>query len=69
MNTLFGNWGNPMPLLHLKVLFVHVIRIQRLLQERGKFEGDVITGLVNNGENFTVSGKNTAPDQTLKLET
>ena len=45
------------------------IRIQRLLQERGKCEGDVITGLVNNGENFTVSGKNSAPDQTLELET
>lgn len=44
------------------------IRIQRLLQERGKSEGDVITGLVNNGENFTVSGRNSVPDQTLELE-
>ena len=44
------------------------IQIERLLHERGKFEGDVITGLVNNGENFTVSGRNSAPDQTLELE-
>lgn len=33
------------------------VQSKRLLQEGEKFDGDVITGLVDTGENFMVSGK------------
>lgn len=43
------------------------VQSKRLLQEGEKFDGDVITGLVDTGENFMVSGKLT-PDQAMELE-